>query len=98
MSFRAIEWRAEAGMLHLIDQKVLPGEIRYKELTSVEEVAEAIRDMTVRGAPAIGVAAAFGILMASRGRDGAARRAALEEADALLRASRPTAVNLFWAL
>ncbi|MEN9063269.1 S-methyl-5-thioribose-1-phosphate isomerase [Ponticoccus litoralis] len=98
MSFRAIEWRSEAGILRLIDQKVLPGETRYQELTRVEEVAEAIRDMTVRGAPAIGVAAAFGILMVSRGREGDDRRRALQSADALLRASRPTAVNLFWAL
>lgn len=98
MSFRAIEWLDQSGTLRLIDQKVLPGEVSYLELTRVEEVAEAIRDMTVRGAPAIGVAAAFGILMVSRKQDGDDRRSALEKADALLRASRPTAVNLFWAL
>ncbi len=76
----------------ILDQRRIPEEKVYLELFTPEEVARAIREMAVRGAPAIGAAAAFGIALAAlRGRD-------LAEADQVLRASRPTAVNLFWAL
>lgn len=92
MSFRAIEWIDETGALRLLDQKVLPGETRYLDFATPEDIAGAIHDMTVRGAPAIGVAAAFGMVSAAqRGDD-------LATADATLRTARPTAVNLFWAL
>lgn len=92
MSFRAIEWIDDASALRLIDQKVLPETMRYCDFATPEAIAGAIADMTVRGAPAIGVAAAFGMVTAARaGGD-------LAAADAVLRASRPTAVNLFWAL
>ncbi len=92
MSFRAIEWIDEISALRLIDQKALPGTVRHLNFATPAEVAGAIEDMTVRGAPAIGVAAAFGMVTAARsGQD-------LAAADAVLRASRPTAVNLFWAL
>ena len=88
--FRSIEWKGDR--LVLLDQRKLPAEKVYVELRTPEEVAEAIRAMVVRGAPAIGAAAAFGMALAARvGRD-------LAEADRILRASRPTAVNLFWAL
>ena len=76
------------GALLLLDQRELPGRELWLRLTSAAEVAGAIRDMAVRGAPAIGIAAAYGAAM-----DGAT-----PEGIALLRASRPTAVNLFWAL
>ena len=76
----------------MLDQRLLPHTEVWLELESAEDVAAAIRDMAVRGAPAIGIAAAYGMaLAASRGDD-------LPAATALLAASRPTAVNLFWAL
>jgi methylthioribose-1-phosphate isomerase len=85
-----IRWRGDA--LELLDQRLLPRDIRYVTCRTAHEVAEAIRDMVVRGAPAIGVTAAFGLaLAAQRGDDLAA--AAFE-----LRASRPTAINLGWAI
>ena len=89
-AFRSIAWRGDR--LALLDQRRLPGAKVYLELSTAAEVAEAIREMAVRGAPAIGAAAAFGIALAAlRGED-------LAQADQVLRASRPTAVNLFWAL
>src|SRR5713226_2254169 len=76
----------------LLDQRRLPDEVVELECTSAAEVAEAIRVMAVRGAPAIGVAAAYGMALAvARGED-------LDEAEATLASSRPTAVNLPWAL
>jgi methylthioribose-1-phosphate isomerase len=76
----------------LLDQRKLPEEVEYLECHSAAEVAEAIRTLAVRGAPAIGVAAAYGYALA------AARGENLDEAAELLLASRPTAVNLSWAL
>jgi methylthioribose-1-phosphate isomerase len=76
----------------LLDQRKLPDEVVELECRSAADVAEAIRTLAVRGAPAIGVAAAYGLALAAlRGDD-------LAEAEAVLAASRPTAVNLFWAL
>ena len=84
--------RLGADRVVLLDQRRLPEEEVERECRSAAEVAGAIRDMAVRGAPAIGVAAAYGYaLAAQRGED-------LDEADRLLRESRPTAVNLAWAL
>lgn len=101
MSFRAIDWLDDQNTLRLVDQKALPQITRHVDLTTASDVARAIADMTVRGAPAIGVAAAFGMVIAAR--QGAhlalePLRDAMTRADATLRASRPTAVNLFWAL
>src|SRR5882672_4146496 len=85
-----IRWTG--SRLHLLDQRRLPREVVYVECEDASSVARAIRDMVVRGAPAIGVAAAFGLAMAAlRGDD---LRLAAEE----LRAARPTAVNLGWAI
>jgi methylthioribose-1-phosphate isomerase len=84
----------------VLDQRKLPLVERYEFLSRVEEVADAIRNMLVRGAPAIGVCAAYGMVtaaVAERG-DGPAFQAAMSAADAVLRATRPTAVNLAWAL
>jgi methylthioribose-1-phosphate isomerase len=84
--------RLEAGQVVFLDQRRLPTEEVDVVCTTAAEVAEAIRTMVVRGAPAIGVAAAYGIaLAAERGED-------LDEADRVLRTSRPTAINLMWAL
>lgn len=100
MAFRTIEWIEEGHCLRLLDQRFLPDQVSYRDLTTPEAVAGAIRDMTVRGAPAIGVAAAFGMAQAAALAEAARMPLipALEAADAALRASRPTAVNLFWAL
>ncbi len=84
--------RLEDDRVVLLDQRRLPDEEVELECGSAAEVAEAIRTLAIRGAPAIGIAAAYGYaLAAARGDD-------LEEAERVLRASRPTAVNLAWAL
>lgn len=96
---RAVAWREEA--LELLDQRLLPGEIRYQRLLSAEEVAQAIRVMVVRGAPAIGITAAYGVVLAAKARyhqDPRHWRDLIEADMRQLAASRPTAVNLFWAL
>lgn len=80
------------GALEMLDQRILPTRVEWIRYTSAAGVAEGIREMVVRGAPAIGIAAAYGMAIAAQnGED-------LVEADKVLRASRPTAVNLFWAL
>ncbi|QHT60093.1 S-methyl-5-thioribose-1-phosphate isomerase [Paenibacillus lycopersici] len=85
--------------LDLLDQRLLPEEIVYLPLVTVQDVWEAIRHLKVRGAPAIGIAAAYGVVLGSRDAgDTAAWLEAAREAAAHLATSRPTAVNLFWAL
>ncbi len=99
MSFRAIAWTGER--LVLLDQTRLPSEEIYREYTDYREVAGAIRGMVVRGAPAIGVTAAFGVALAAAelaAGPAAGFEAGLAAARAELAATRPTAVNLFWAL
>jgi methylthioribose-1-phosphate isomerase len=93
--------RWEAGRLVLLDQTRLPVEEVERACSTWPEVAEAIRTLVVRGAPAIGVAAAFGVVLAaqaSRAATHAGLLADVEEAIKGLAATRPTAVNLFWAL
>jgi methylthioribose-1-phosphate isomerase len=93
--------RWDAGRLVLLDQTRLPLEEVERACATWSEVADAIRSLVVRGAPAIGVAAAFGVVLAaqaSRAATHAALLADLEEAIKGLAATRPTAVNLFWAL
>ncbi len=97
--FKTVEY--VDGTVRLLDQRRLPSDEVYVNLTHVEGVAEAIRGMVVRGAPAIGITAAFGVALAARrlregGRDNVEKE--VERACALLGATRPTAVNLFWAL
>lgn len=98
-SFDTLRWRG--GALEMLDQRALPEQQIYLRYDNATGVAEAIREMVVRGAPAIGCAAAFGVAL------GALRAAqaapehftrAMEDAFEVLQASRPTAVNLFWAL
>ncbi len=96
---KTIEW-TEAGVV-MIDQTRLPREEVYVTCHSYQEVAEAIRGMVIRGAPAIGVAAAMGIALAVQkapASDAAGLERVLEEAAAVIGATRPTAVNLFWAI
>ena len=89
---RAVEWTGE-GALKLLDQRALPDREAYVVCRTAEEVARAIETMAVRGAPAIGIAAAYGVVLAAR----SGRVAGLEALDRLAR-TRPTAVNLFAAL
>jgi len=87
--------------LEMIDQRVLPAEFTYLSYFSAEEVAGGIRDMVVRGAPAIGVAAAFGIALEAIKLNSNKESnfiALMDKAFDVLAKSRPTAVNLFWAL
>src|SRR5262249_29220144 len=86
--------------LQLLDQRALPGRVSYLACESAAETAEAIRALVVRGAPAIGVAAAFGVVLAVEEAvaGGGAVLPAIESAIVVLAKSRPTAVNLFWAL
>ncbi len=96
---RAVVWRD--GALELLDQRRLPGTVIYRRLTVVEEVAAAIRDMVVRGAPAIGIAAAYGVALAARVRyaeDSPRWRERVAVDLTTLATARPTAVNLVWAL
>ncbi len=95
---KAIDWRD--GTLYLLDQRILPFEETWLAYTTAAGVAEAIRSMVVRGAPAIGISAAYGIALAvvDRFAAGGDWRAALEQDFTVLANSRPTAVNLFWAL
>ncbi len=90
----------EGDAVVLIDQRLLPGEEVYVRCGNAVEVAKAIKDMAIRGAPAIGVAAAFGIALCARRSsvEGEALRSEIEAACATLGATRPTAVNLFWAI
>src|SRR4051812_3789740 len=87
--------------VRMIDQRVLPDRFEVLELTDYRQVADAIRTMAVRGAPAIGVSAALGLALAAR--EGLAEApeewfARLRAAAEVLRGTRPTAVNLFWAI
>jgi len=94
-----LRWRG--ARLELIDQRALPARLEYVSCTNAAEVAEAIRSMVVRGAPAIGCAAAFGVALEAKRQERCTRaefEAAMEIAFRSLAASRPTAVNLFWAL
>jgi methylthioribose-1-phosphate isomerase len=96
---KTIEWLGDA--VRLIDQTRLPLELHYKETRDFRDVAESIRRLEIRGAPAIGVAAAMGIALAAR--EYAALpadefRASVEDAAAHLNSTRPTAVNLGWAV
>lgn len=99
MNFHSIQW--VDGVVRMLDQRKLPQQTVYNDYTSPDEVAEAIRSMVIRGAPAIGAAAAYGLALVpwhDTTGDVKVVRQELKRADDILRASRPTAVNLFWAL
>lgn len=112
MNIQTIKWEggmtSPNGKLKIIDQTKLPGELVYLECTKPEEVAEAIKALRVRGAPAIGVAAAYGVVLGAEAQTcGAEARTCsgkehpsnnIDETIKLLAGTRPTAVNLFWAL
>jgi methylthioribose-1-phosphate isomerase len=95
-----IAWNSD-HTIRILDQTLLPGTETYRDLTSVDEVAEAIRTLRVRGAPLIGIAAAMGVVTAGKRGGGEAGKLSLVEIEAACRtlgATRPTAVNLHWAL
>ena len=99
LGVQTMRWAGDR--LEMIDQRVLPARFEYLSCRNAQQVADAIRNMVVRGAPAIGCAAAFGIALEAvqfRDRPPVDFNASLEAAFRVLAASRPTAVNLFWAL
>jgi methylthioribose-1-phosphate isomerase len=99
MSFRTIEWRNNAVIM--IDQTRLPGEEIYNTYTDFKAVAEAIRGMIIRGAPAIGVAAAMGIALGARDIIADTHESffrQMENVCDVMARTRPTAVNLFWGI
>jgi methylthioribose-1-phosphate isomerase len=97
--FRTIEWKGDRVVL--LEQTLLPGEEVYIDIRTVDELCDAIRRLAVRGAPAIGVSAAMGIalgMLSAPDSDRAAFDRRFEEVCAQIGATRPTAVNLFWAI
>jgi len=96
---RTVEW--DEGVVKMIDQTKLPRELVILECTDYRHVAQAIKEMRIRGAPAIGVAAAYGIALGALQSKARTREELLAELSAVadtLRGTRPTAVNLFWAI
>jgi len=89
-TIRAVQWRGDH--LRLLDQRLLPAEEQWLDCRDYVAVIHAIKDLAVRGAPAIGIAAAWGVVLAAQ------QGASMDPAMAELRAARPTAVNLMWAL
>jgi methylthioribose-1-phosphate isomerase len=100
MPFRTLAWEGGIdGRFIILDQRKLPREKVEIELATVEQVFDAIQGLAVRGAPALGAAAGYGLVVAARrGVDAAGVRARLAEGKSLIERSRPTARNLFWAL
>jgi len=99
MPVETVVW--EGGRMRIVDQTLLPGEFKYIFCDTVEDVWEAIKNLKVRGAPAIGIAAALGVLVGTRGvsyETTEELESKLIEVADYLATSRPTAVNLFWAL
>ncbi len=97
---RTIWWDAEAGTVRMIDQRLLPDRLEIATYDDFRDVARAITDMVIRGAPAIGAAGAYGMALAARqssARDREGLLQDLREAKAVLDSARPTAVNLSWA-
>ena len=96
---RAIQWIQEG--LRILDQRKLPHQVSYEIATTAKQVAEAIQTMKVRGAPAIGITAAYGVALAARQQyasDPKNWKNKIDDDLKLLAAARPTAVNLFWAI
>lgn len=98
---RTVEWDYDHNQLLLIDQRLLPKSFEIASFDNYQSVADAIREMVVRGAPAIGATAGFGFVLAAFQSTAATRQSFdddLQVAVSVLRAARPTAVNLAWAL
>lgn len=98
-TLRTIRWGD--GAIVAVDQRLLPKKLKYVKIRSVEQLSEAIRNLTIRGAPAIGVAAALGLALVahnSRAENLSDFKREIIDAYDKLKSTRPTAVNLFWAL
>ena len=96
---RTVKW--EKGMVVMIDQLKLPTQFRHVRCTSHTQVADAIKNMVIRGAPAIGVAAAMALALAAKNSKAKNKDDFVNDLDAaaeVIRATRPTGVNLFWGL
>src|SRR3977135_3920185 len=96
---KTIEWTDEG--IRMLDQRLLPTEEKYLMLRSYEEVAEAIKKMVVRGAPAIGVSAAMGLALGAKQSVGTSVADLEDDFDYMCKVmseTRPTAINLFWAI
>src|SRR4051812_34622062 len=94
----AVEWLGEAGgVLRLLDQTLLPTQVSSRDCLNLEDVREAICALRVRGAPAIGIAAAYGLVLHMQ-QEAADTASHFEAGRERLATSRPTAVNLVWAL
>lgn len=101
MDYKSIEWIDGVNTVRMLDQRILPARVEYLDFNSAEEVAFAIKDMVIRGAPAIGAAAAYGLAVELKRQDNESLdelSLVYQTAEDVLRRSRPTAVNLFWAL
>lgn len=98
---RTLEWNTKSEKLMLIDQRLLPGNLSILEIAGVQEVVEAIQSMAVRGAPAIGVTAAFGLALAGMRSTATTRKAFMADIEGAAREliqTRPTAKNLSWGI
>src|SRR4030095_14819889 len=96
---KTVEWTSEGVVM--IDQRLLPNEEKYLTLRSYEEVAEAIKKMVVRGAPAIGISAAMGLALGAKQSVGTSVADLEDDFDYMcdvMSNTRPTAINLFWAI
>jgi len=99
MAVKTIEW--VDGKVRIVDQTKLPEELVYLDISNVEVLGEAFRRLRIRGAPALGIAGAMGVALVAHGYrkdDGRGLVRKVREAIAFLRSTRPTAINLFWAL
>jgi methylthioribose-1-phosphate isomerase len=97
----SVRWSADGGAVDIIDQRLLPGTFARRELRTVDDVCDAIATLAVRGAPAIGVAGAMGLVVALAPHTGASRDGFLRRARSMgarISRVRPTAVNLAWAV
>ena len=93
--YRSLWWNAEAGVLEIIDQRWLPHDLRIQQVPTLQDFADAIREMRVRGAPLIGATAAYGMALAMAQDPSDAN---LDATWTFLEKTRPTAINLRWAL
>ena len=98
MTMRTIEWVPETSQVRMIDQRKLPAALEFVYCSTAREMADAIRDMTIRGAPALGVAGAFGLALEAARPAGDDLRRQLHNTAELLKSARPTAVNLAWGV
>jgi methylthioribose-1-phosphate isomerase len=99
MNFKTLEWTD--GCLVILDQTKLPLEVEYLNCKDLDQVAKAIKDLNIRGAPAIGIAAGFGVALGMQNRNynnWEEYQNRLDRVISILGSTRPTAVNLFWAL